>query len=77
MTTIEWTRIRRELKQLSAMVRYASGDQEETRDLRLMAADHAKTALLLLSGSTSAQIIGHPAGSHHNSGEDTGYVGQN
>lgn len=66
MTEFELTRVRRELQQaidaLDAEVEGALNSQRA----RAVALDHVRTAALLLSGSTTRDIVGHPRGSSHN-----------
>lgn len=69
MTLIDWDHIRGELAAAHEMVKHELNDGHDSPDLRVMAADHVKTALLLLSGLTMGLIIGHPAGAHHDEGE--------
>ncbi len=66
MSDLELANIRRELlTALSVLEDEPLGEQSGGSRVRNKAADHVHTAWLMLTGSTTATILGHPKGSHH------------
>ena len=67
MTEIRWGIVRRELQSAIEAVQYEVEGEEGHFSERVVmtATDHVRTALLLMTGTSAANIIGHSRGARH------------